>query len=300
MGLIAEIISAGLEGSTTNLLNKALVAAKRLGDAHMVEFATNELNGYKEGELPEHRKLKGQLRARTPWTNWENAQIASDNLEFLEEARLWRGVAELEDLVSSEGAGTVLVVMSSRQQQLLRQLFKAESDVTFAHFLTKSALVQTLQSSRSIVLDWALGLEASGIHGEEFTFSNQEKQAATHVTNNLINHGVMHHAQIQQGSSGRQRMEVSADLQALSALMSQILEHASQLGKAAAEAEADAQTIIAQINSGKPKEGVLRACLDSLRSILENAGGSVLASDVLPKLIPYIVGLGPMIAALAS
>lgn len=300
MGLIADIISAGLDGRTTELLNKVLVAATRLGDAQMVEFATKELNGYKGGELPEHRKLTGQLKAKTPWTNWEVAPIGTDQLAFLLETRFGEGVAELENLISTAGSGLVQVIPSPGQQQVLRKVFSAADDVTFAQFVTKSAVVQCLQRSRSMVLDWALKLEANGVLGEGLAFSSNEKQAAMHITNNLINHGVMHHAQIQQGMSGRQKMDVGADLQALSTLMSEILMHASQLGTAAAEAEADAQTVIAQITSGKPKEGVVRACLDSLRSILENAGGSVLASEVLPKLIPYIVGLGPMIAALAS
>lgn len=300
MGLIADIISAGLDSSATDLLNKALVAATRLGDARMVEFATKELNGYRGEELPEHRKLKGQLKARTPWTNWEVAPIGTEQLAFLLETRFGEGVAELEDLISTTGSGLVQVIPSPSQQKVLRNIFSAADDVTFAQFVTKSAVVQCLQRSRSMVLDWALKLEANGVLGEGLTFSSKEKQAAPHITNNLINHGVMHHAQILQGASGRQKMDVGADLQALSALMLKVLEHASQLGTAAAEAEADAQTVIAQINSGKPKEGVVRDCLKSLRSILENAGGSVLASEVLPKLIPYIVGLGPMIAALAG
>lgn len=300
MGLIADIIAAGLDGTTTQLLNKALVAASRLGDADMSDFATKELNGYDRSDLPEHRKLKSQLKARTPWTNWEDAIVPDDNMAFLLEARFGEGVAELEDLVTGATGGFVQVVPPPGQQEILRRIFQAASNVTFSQFVTKATVVQALQRTRSIVLDWALKLEASGIHGEGFEFSPKEKQVATHVTNTLINHGVMHHAQIQQGSSGKQNLETGQDLQALVALMSEVIANVAQLGASAAEAAADAQTVIAQVNSGRPKEGVVRASLESLRSILENAGGTLLAEKVLPRLLPYLPALGAMIAGIVG
>ncbi|WFC43213.1 hypothetical protein [Pseudoxanthomonas sp. SE1] len=300
MGLITDIISAGLDSSTTELLNKALIAATRLGDASMVEFASKELNGYQGSDLPDHRKLRGQLKARTPYSGWEVAPISTDDLGFLLVTKFSEGVAEMEDLISTSGAGMVQVIPGPGQQQLLRKMFSAESDVTFAQFVTKSAVVQSLQRSRSIVLDWALKLEASGVAGDGLTFSSKERRAAPHITNTLINHGVMLQPHIQQGGDGDQAMDLGPDFQTLSALMVEVLGRVNELGPAAAEAQADAQTVLAQINSGKPKEGVVRACLESLRSIMENATGTLLADEVKNKLAPYLVSLGPMIAALAG
>lgn len=300
MGLIADIIAAAIGSApTTEVLNKALVAATRLSDDQMAQFATREIHGYEGAELPPHRLLRGQLRGNDPWQGWLPVLVPR-NGEFLEVARFGEGVAELESLIGGAESGEIVQNFGPGQQGVFREIFKTEADVIFALVVQRSAVVQSLQRSRTIVLEWALALEKRGVHGENLTFTSQDRQVATQVTHTLINNGVMHNPQIQQGSSGSQRIELSPDLQVLAALMSQILAHVSELGSKASEAEADARTVLAQLNSGKPKEGVIRECLESLKTVLEGAGGAWVASEVLPRLTPYIVALGPMIAALGA
>jgi hypothetical protein len=243
--------------------------------------------------------LRGQLQGRDPYQGWLPAQVPA-NGDFLERASFGEGVAQLESLVGNNEGGEVQHVFGSGQQGVLREIFRAESDVIFSLVVQRSSVVQALQRSRTIVLEWALALEKRGVHGEGLTFTPQDRQVATQVTHTLINNGVMHSPQIQQGSSGSQHMELSPDLQALVALMSQVLAHASELGSRASEAEADARTVLAQLNSGKPKEGVVRASLESLKSILEGAGGSWVAAEILPRMTPYLANIGTMIASLGT
>lgn len=300
MGLIADIIAAAIgSATTTELLNKALVAATRLSDDQMSQFATREIHGYDGAELPTHRMLRGQLRGNDPWQGWLPVMVPR-NCEFLEVARFGEGVAELESLVGSAEGGEIVQHYGPGRQGVLREMFKTESDVLFALVVQRAAVVQSLQRSRTIVLEWALALEKQGVHGENMTFTPADRQVATQVTNNLINNGVMHSPQIQQGSSGGQHIQLSPDLQALAALMSQILAHLSELGSRASEAEADARTVLAQLNSGKPKEGVVRECLESLKSILEGAGGAWVATEILPRMTPYLANIGTMIASLGA
>lgn len=50
------------------------------------------------------------------------------------------------------------------------------------------------------------------------------------------------------------------------------------------EIESDINTILSQINSPKPKAGILSSCFESVRSVLENAAGSVIAGELLSKI----------------
>lgn len=57
--------------STTDLLRKALVVARKLKVTDLVEWLTHELNGYPEGaDVPEYRKLQGELKVHNPYHGW--------------------------------------------------------------------------------------------------------------------------------------------------------------------------------------------------------------------------------------
>jgi len=62
-------------------------------------------------------------------------------------------------------------------------------------------------------------------------------------------------------------------------------------GDSKAEAGAEIATLDAQLQSSRPKPGILRESLQSIRTILEGAAGSVVASDLLPKLLYTIATL---------
>jgi hypothetical protein len=299
VGLVADIISVALNGgSTSDLMNKALVAARRLGDDYMSSFAMQELNGYGSTELPDFRVVRGQLYANDPYHGWKPALFKDAQLDRVEEVRFVESVAVLEDLLSSSGEHLHQSI-PGELQAILRNIFKAD-DVEFAVRIPRSLVTECLNRSRTSILDWALQLEQNGVHGEGMTFTPREVDAASHVTNTFINNGSITGSAVQQGSSVTQHVQTSADVQVLIGLMSQILAAAESLGASAAEAKADANTVIAQLQSGKPKESILKESLESLRSILENAAGSWLASDLLPKLIPFIPAIGSMMTKLVD
>ncbi|MDP2301651.1 MAG: hypothetical protein Q8N03_04405 [Ignavibacteria bacterium] len=56
------------------------------------------------------------------------------------------------------------------------------------------------------------------------------------------------------------------------------------------ELDAEISTIEAQLNSSKPKKNILLESIGSLTSILESAAGSILATELLPK-IPLLLSL---------
>jgi hypothetical protein len=51
--------------STTDLLRKSLVVSERLALPNFSKWINFELNGYKENQTPEYRKLKGEIKLLT-------------------------------------------------------------------------------------------------------------------------------------------------------------------------------------------------------------------------------------------
>lgn len=300
MGLIADIITAGLgPGSTAELLNKVLVAAQRLGDDSMRDFSRSELNGYQGSELPEHRQIRGQLAAQGSWREWVPVQV-SPKLAFMEIAKFPHGVAHLEQLVAGAADGSVQITFSASQQEMLRRVFEVERDFVFHLLVPNASVVQCLQQVRTKVIDWAATMEREGVVGEGLSFTTAEKRVATAISHVVNNYGVISGSPILQGANGRQEVQLGPDLSSLAELMEIVIRHADQLGASAGEAAGDANTVLAQLSSGRPKEGIVRASLESLRSILENAAGSWLADQVLPKLVVYLPALATLLVGLGT
>lgn len=142
-----------------------------------------------------------------------------------------------------------------------------------------------IEKVRSRVLEWALDLEAKGVLGEGMTFTQQEKQ----TVQQHYHFGDVSGSQIQIGSnsSNQTQTQTGGDMAALSALI-ELLRDAIQQGRIEAEVrdelQAELATLQAQAASPKPKWAVIKATAGSIKAVLENAAGSVLAAQALPYL----------------
>lgn len=65
--LVPELVNMASDPavSVSDLLRRALVAARRLDVPDLIDWITSELNGY-TGEVPEYRKIRGHLRGDEP------------------------------------------------------------------------------------------------------------------------------------------------------------------------------------------------------------------------------------------
>ena len=63
LALVIELVNAAIDTSVSpsDLLRRALVVARRLGVPELVEWISGELNGYYSGEVPDYRRVQGQL-----------------------------------------------------------------------------------------------------------------------------------------------------------------------------------------------------------------------------------------------
>lgn len=156
---------------------------------------------------------------------------------------------------------------------------RLDSTLRCPSFTQHTGIVRIVDAVRTIILNWALTLEADGILGEGLLFTPQEQDAAGRSSQNVTNFfGPVQSPQIQQG--GAQPIQVSAtfefDAAAILQFVQSLRHEMGSLGLADVqqqEAEADLRTVEAQLESPKPKSSIVRTGLQSIRRILEGAGG---------------------------
>lgn len=285
--LVPELVNAAIDASVSpgDLLRRALVVARRLAVPELVDWISSELNGYSSGEVPDYRRVRGQLMAENPINGPIPFFAPPDMAELLSDFEVRQSVPELMQLAQSTTG--IYSHFPANIEHTLMQMMREANGVTMRPALRFSTVqVQgVIEKVRSRVLEWALDLEAKGVLGEGMTFTQQEKQ----TVQQHYHFGDVSGSQIQIGSnsSNQTQTQTGGDMAALSALI-ELLRDAIQQGRIEAEVrdelQAELATLQAQAASPKPKWAVIKATAESIKAVLENAAGSVLAAQALPYL----------------
>lgn len=287
----------GKHVKVSDLLRKALVVARKLSLYEFQTWIENELDGYRgktKTEIPEYRNLSGQVCCFNPYQGWVPIIFKDRDQEAIFSKRKSRqSVAELENLVEHQEAGEKLTMPFPPEAHLhLCQAIGFETQVNL--FVDESEIVRIIEAVRNIILNWALKLEEDGIKGEGLSFSPKEKESASKGPQNITNfYGNVVSPQIQQGEVHGIQISVnlSDKLEEIRNFIEKFKEALPALKlteNQTEEAEAELQTIGAQVKSPKPKPSIIREGLKSLRTILEGAGGAV-AGQLIGELIKIII-----------
>lgn len=286
--LVTELVNAAIDASVSpgDLLRRALVVARRLAVPELVDWISSELNGYYSGEVPDYRRVQGQLVAENPINGPIPFFAPPDMTELLSDFEVRQAVPELMQLAQSKTE--IYSHFPAQIEHTLMQMMRESNGVTMRPALRFSTVqVQgVIEKVRSRVLEWALDLEAKGVLGEGMTFTQQEKQT---VQQQHYHFGDVSGSQIQIGSNSSNQTQTQAggDMATLSALI-ELLRDAIQQGRIEAEVrdelQAELATLQAQAASPKPKWAIIKATAGSIKAVLENAAGGVLAAQALPYL----------------
>lgn len=272
----------------SDLLRKALVVAKKLHISEFESWVNNELNGYERGEdISDYRQIRGKIKAWNPYHGWQPVDFEeSEKEKALSRRACGQSIAEIESLVEGKSDKSLLQMPfpSPIEQQICRAI---GFDTQITLILPSTAMVRIVDAVRTIILNWSLKLEEDGILGEEFSFTTHEKESA-HKTSYNINmfYGPVQRPQIQQQAhqpvqvSSAQQFDTDAVKEFIMTLHKKIvaLEISPEQG---GEIESELKTVEAQINSPKPKHGIIKETLLSIKRILEGAGGGVAAQLLL-------------------
>jgi len=284
--LVLELQAAAWnsEEKVTNLLRKALVVARKLGVTEFEEWITAEMYEYKESQLslPNYRKVRGHVRAETPYHGWQDVHFDSNEIENLYSIReMGHPISELEDLYNKADKTIAMRFPATVSQHLYKAI---GHDVVLV--ISSTLLFKILDIVKMTIIDWALKLEQDGILGEGMTFSSEEKEKASQQNYTTIIYG-MHNSQIQQGANSTQHLntginvsEVKELLMVVSTLMNSVdLDTSGQN-----EVQNELQTIQNELEEELPKPGIIKSSLFAIGRIVGGAGESII-SDQLATLV---------------
>lgn len=114
---------------------------------------------------------------------------------------------------------------------------------------------------------------------------------------NILNIQSMIGSQIQQGTHGSTQSQTISvkDIAAIENLLTQVKSALGSLqmqDEVHREAEAEIQTVEAQLKSSKPKSAIIRESLVTLRALIEGVASNALAAGLLPLFVPVAAALG--------
>ena len=292
-GLVAELQADALNESihVMALLRKAKAVSVKLNAPSISAWIDNELQGYRSNEdIPEYRHVRGSLVC----FNYMNGHIplqmdSRDLLEAITRRKIAQPLGQLCEHAANNNS--IVIAFSARQAEALmnRMRFKMEPGLQ----IEASTLKNIIFGVRDKVMHFALELESQGIHGEGMGFSKEEKAAAASITYNTITIGNMHNSQVQQDTqNSHQKIEQNSFDTDLKKFLEDFIRDISKVkDEATAKALlADAETIKSQSTAPVPKRGIIKECLLSIKTTLEGAAGSVLASYI-PVIAPLLTCL---------
>jgi hypothetical protein len=295
--LVHDLQQAALDenASVSSLLRKALVVASKLGVADFEAWARCELEGYNDEStpIPKYRHIRGTPMVWNPYHGNQHLNCAS--VAMAEKISVMHLPYSVDALDEGTKKGSSGYWQLSYAPAVEHALMKGMEYPLKPHLQIGESTIRAIFGRvRTIVLEWSLTLEKRGVVGEGMTFSANERQQAASVHIGTFIQNVAD-SQLQVNSPGaimQQGVTVKqlAEIKALIEILDDAAVSTPLRSDEVAELRAERDVLLAQSNSPKPKRSVVRACLVSLRAILEGAGGALLAGN-LPKAVDLVTGL---------
>lgn len=169
--------------SYANLFQKAYFIAQKLEQKEMVDFLKNGIDGYKkQRDVPDYRYINVVYKAKNPMRGWIPVSIPSNSplIKYLRYP-IFQSVSGLESIVSTKGDELVMSIPAELQELFISQSIEKIPFEICAHF-SNSQLKTILETEKRMISDWALNLEQKGILGDEYQFTEQEKDIAKNMT----------------------------------------------------------------------------------------------------------------------
>ena len=291
---IIELLSSN-QGKLTDALLKTKVLLHQIGKKELVEWVNNELNGYPENaEVPPYRILSSRVLANIahPRARYTAHPIPIGHLEqeqqdILQKAEMREPLAVLEEFVSSTQANLVRPLPMELNRQLGKQLgsyFSIESawcDISPAH------VAGILVHVRSSLLDFLLELQ--DIVRDTTTEVEFREKTKSIDTNSMFNNAVFGpNAMIlvghQSAITSTQSISDPELVEGVRKLVDE-LEKVLTASGLPASVQAGSETALTELRAASsaatPDVSRLRRGLQSLKHVMEEAAGHVVASGVL-------------------
>lgn len=162
-----------------SVLRRAHLIASKLDLKDFNQWIVNELNGYdSQMDIPEYRSVPGQLKAFNPSRGWIPVMLSDPKAEeLLCHPIVLNSISEIISLCNGNGS-SIIFSLTAEKQKVLNAMSSAPIQMQMAIHVSKPAAADIIEKVKNTLLEWTLELESKGILGEGMSFSEQEKESA--------------------------------------------------------------------------------------------------------------------------
>lgn len=205
MAIVLELQEEALKSDADilSLLRKSSLIARKLSLKDFQEWIDNELNGYKKGNIPDYREIRGELKAWNPYHGWIPVVAPDNELEKMFNTRkIPDSIPSLNSLLLEEDL-QLSINVPAEMTSYFNKL--TDYETVYKIILSKNTISNILEQVKNKILDWAITLEENGILGEGLRFTTEEKDIAKNepqIVNYINNfYGDVSDSQIQEGTT---------------------------------------------------------------------------------------------------
>ncbi|SFL07911.1 hypothetical protein SAMN04488004_107115 [Loktanella salsilacus] len=239
------------------------------------------MNGYQNHsfeELPEYRQIHGQLKVKNPYHGLQPIVFKDSNYEErASHAPFTQSISVAAKLVLG-GDSLEYTLSGELRKKLVDGMQVALEPILL---IDQGQLINVINTVQNTILNWTLELEKKGVLGEDLSFTMEEKNKASAVTQNIYAQNIGHLGDL--SGSGRSRVNQTSigdqriDQRKLEHFLSEASNAVSLLPN---EVAPGAKKLLREISETKSEKDI-KSKLDSLKEILENATGSVAAHGII-------------------
>ena len=171
-------------------LRKAHLIASKLKLTEFDVWIQNELNGYEtvQDEIPEYRRISGQLKAWNPYHGWVPVILQDAKLEKILCCRkMDDSIGDILELYNS-GDGTITMSFNANVTKQLNEWTTAPFETEYSLHISKHYMKSILDKVANCLMEWTLKLEEKGILGENMVFNEKESTAAKEISQQVNNY----------------------------------------------------------------------------------------------------------------
>ena len=286
--IVINIQKQILSKSTTDVLRQAYIIARKLKIKDFEIWISNELNGYKEGaSIPEYRNIFGDIKGWNPYHGWVSVII--ENIEMynkLTMSKIGQGIPGLENIINrSENKSIISINLPDSFNQLISDGVPTK----YRKELSPTSIIGIIETVKNIIMEWILKLEEDGIIGVDMKFTDEEKKIASEKNYTVNNfYGNVSNSQIQQNSNySSQTINNSLDIDKIVKVLELINTHKKDILVSLdnpKDFEQELDAVNNEVKKASPSKVVLSQSLKTLRNILEEITGNVIAAGILYQL----------------
>lgn len=275
-----------------SILRRAHLIASKLDLKDFDQWIVNELNGYdSQTDVPEYRSVPGQLKAFNPSRGWIPVMLSDPEIEELIcHPKMRNSISEINSLCNGNGS-SIVITLTAELQNSLNKMSDVPILMQMAIHISKTAAADIIEKVKNTLIEWTLELESKGVLGEEMSFSEQEKEIAKSIpqqvnnyygSTNVIN-GTTEKLQANAGNI----VTAHFDYEIAKSAVDEIDESIKTSEELSKEDKEEALELLRDIRNKietKKKDAVIKAALVGLKDFLISTGAGLTVAVIQAKM----------------